>query len=117
MATNNILLFLMLSVGASGLGSLYLHLIKPMQLLSFMQKPLDYFKDKNVFMYKSLGGCKICTIQRFADVIFIAYALLTSLNIWLVLPLYCVFGGLVFYATSLTEKSVNPIVNSQKLEL
>jgi hypothetical protein len=117
MATNNILLFLILSAGASGLGSLYLHLIKPMQLLSFMQKPLDYFKDKNVFMYKSLGGCKICTIQRFADVIFIAYALFTHMNIWLVLPLYCVFGGLVFYATSLTEKSVNPIVNSQKLEL
>ena len=117
METKEILLFIMLAVGASGLGSLYLHLIKPMQLLSFMQRFLDYFKDKNVFMYKSLGGCKICTIQRFADIIFIAYAILTHMNIWLVLPLYCVFGGLVFYATSLTEKSVNPIVNSQKLEL
>lgn len=117
METKFILLFVTLAFSISGLGNLYLHLIKPMQLLSFMQKPLDYFKEKNVYLYKSLGGCKICTIQRFADVAYIVLVCNSNLNVWLILPLYCVFGGLVYYATSLNEKSVNPIMNSQKIDL
>lgn len=111
-----LLTFLVFAFSACGLGKLYLILIRHGQLLSFMQRPLRYLQDRkdpaSIFAYKSIGGCDICTVQRFADVAFFflvytnqgTFHSNTILNILAWFFLYCLFGGMVFYATSLITK-------------
>lgn len=112
-----ILTFFVFALAATGLGNLYLHLIQPLQLLSFMQRPLNWAKTHSVFLFKSIGGCKICTIQRFADLSFV-FLLYVSPVWWAYwFPLYCLFGGAVFFFQSVTGGEVRPIVKSEKIDL
>jgi len=71
-----IIYFFVLALASNGLSKLYLYLIQPNELFSFMQPAIRYFETRSEFIYRSIGGCKICTTQRFAD---IAYILLTLL--------------------------------------
>lgn len=111
-----LLTYIVFAFSACGLGKLYLFLIRQGQLLSFMQKPLKYFENRNEFIYKSIGGCDTCTIQRFADVSFVVLVLLNpirfhhylALTVILWFFIYCLFGGMVFYATALIYKDETP---------
>lgn len=123
-----ILTFFVFAMAANGLGNLYLYLIREGQLFAFMQKPIKYFSGKNgivaKFIHKSIGGCEICTVQRFGDLsfaFFMSYftmpgTLIISILSWF--ALYCLFGGLIFYFTAIASKQSNqPITKSQKIEL
>lgn len=123
-----ILTFFVFAMSANGLGNLYLYLIREGQLFAFMQGPIKYFSGKNgivaKFIHKSIGGCEICTVQRFGDLsfaFFVSYftmpgTLIISILSWF--TLYCLFGGLIFYFTAIaSNKSNQPITKSQKIEL
>lgn len=119
-----ILSFITLAFCSVGLGSLYLYMIRKDELLGFMQKPLEYLKPKKgplaIFLYKSFGGCDVCTIQRFADLIFALLIVLTPLKIhpglWFIF--YCLFGGLIFYINVTMAKKENKVkVTKEKLKL
>lgn len=118
-----LLLYLIFSFSANGLGKLYLFLIRRGQILGFMQKPLRYLQDRKgplgVFIYKSIGGCDTCVIQRFADVAFFVMIYLSpvSLHWFLWLFIYCMFGGMVFYASAVTDRSEPIKKTTQKIEL
>jgi len=90
-----ILLFALFAFASNGLAKLYLYLIRKGQLFSFMQKPIVYLQDKKnplaIFAYKSIGGCEVCTIQRFADVAFIVLIYMAPIHLhWLLWTfLYC----------------------------
>ena len=117
-----ILLFALFAFASNGLAKLYLYLIRKGQLFSFMQKPIVYLQDKinplAIFAYKSIGGCEVCTIQRFADVAFIVLIYMSPIHLhWLLWSfLYCLFGGLSFYATMLTQREQTP-KTTQKINL
>ncbi len=111
-----IISFLIFALAACGLGNLYLYLIQPNQLLSFVENWLSFWKDKNVFIYKSIGGCGVCTIQRFGDLSYILLMIMFKVNVWYILPLYCLYGGLIFFFNGLKSKP-NPIVNSKTIDL
>ena len=117
-----ILLFALFAFASNGLAKLYLYLIRKGQLFSFMQKPIVYLQDKKnhlaIFTYKSIGGCEVCTIQRFADVAFIVLIYMSPIHLhWLLWSfLYCLFGGLSFYATMLTQREQTP-KTTQKINL
>jgi hypothetical protein len=117
-----ILLFALFAFASNGLAKLYLYLIRKGQLFSFMQKPIVYLQDKKnplaIFAYKSIGGCEVCTIQRFADVAFIVLIYMAPIHLhWLLWTfLYCLFGGLSFYATMLTQREQTP-KTTQKINL
>lgn len=108
----SIILLLTFSLFSASLGRLYQYLIQPSQLFGFVSKMLP--KIKNLYIYKSIGGCEICTTQRIADFYFILYICLTDLHWWLYIPLYLGHGGFVFW---LNIKRSSPIVKSQKLEM
>lgn len=124
-----IITFVVFAFAANGLGNLYLMLIRRGQLLSFMQKPINFLGNKtgkiSILIHKSIGGCETCTIQRFADISFFIVTYLNPLRfhsnpfihygIWFVL--YCLFGGLVFYATALLQRNAEPPKTTKKLEL
>ena len=113
-----ILYFAVFAASAVGLGNLYLHLIQPIAPLSFMQKALDWSKPKSEFLYKSIGGCKICTIQRFADLSFIFLMCINRPQWYFIFPLYCLYGGLVFYFQSVGNNGEKVVpVNSKNIEL
>ena len=117
-----ILLFALFAFASNGLAKLYLYLIRKGQLFSFMQKPIVYLQDKKnplaIFTYKSIGGCEVCTIQRFADVAIIVLIYMAPIHLhWLLWSfLYCLFGGLSFYATMLTQREQTP-KTTQKINL
>ena len=122
-----IITFFVFALAANGLGSLYLFLIRPGQLLSFVQKPIKYLSDKKgilaKFLYKSIGGCEICTVQRFGDLtfaFFVSYFTMPGPT-WLVylqwFILYCLFGGLLFYFGSIASKNIQPQTKKQNIEL
>mgnify|MGYP006390172165 FL=1 len=118
-----ILLFALFAFASNGLAKLYLYLIRKGQLFSFMQKPIVYLQDKKnplaIFAYKSIGGCEVCTIQRFADVAFLVLIYMSPILLhWLLWSfLYCLFGGLSFYATMLTQREQTPSKTTQKINL
>lgn len=105
MQVDFILYYIIFAISSNGLASLYLHLIKPTQLLSFIGDYLPKL-EKYKFLYKSLGGCKICTSQRFADLSFIFLLILFPVKIIYILPLYCLYGGANFYFSSLVSKDI-----------
>lgn len=122
-----ILTFFVFAMSANGLGNLYLYLIRDGQLFSFMQKPLIYFSSKkgliSKFIHKSIGGCEICTIQRFGDLsfaFFMSYfsmpgdVIITSIS-WF--ALYCLYGGLIFYFSAIASRQAQPKTTSKKIEL
>ena len=113
-----LLSFVILNVSAVGLAKLYMVLIQPNQLLSFMNRPLLWAQNNSKFIYKSIGGCTICTIQRFLDLSFIMIVLTNNVNYWLIFPLYCLYGGLGFYVASIQqEQKPQPKEIHQKIEL
>lgn len=120
-----IITFVAFAFACNGLGNLYLFLIREGQLFSFMQKALKHFEKKNVFIYKSIGGCETCTIQRFADIAFIVLILLNPIrffqngvgNFLTWFFIYCLFGGLVFYATALVSKNETPKITKSKPQI
>lgn len=123
-----VLLFWTLCIASVGLGKLYAYLIMPGQLMSFMQQVIAEMKHHSEFIYKSIGGCDVCTRQRFTDltyVLLIAIApptlpgLNIVLNFLLYLALYCLYGGLAFYFEAFVTKSPAPIPERKttKIEL
>lgn len=103
-----------LALSVSGLSKLYQYLIHPSEFLGFVNKWIVYFKDKNVFIYKSIGGCSICNTQRFADIFFLIHSCyyINFVTWYSFIIYYVLFGGLVFYLTVITEK--NKIVDQKK---
>ena len=114
MTITDILLLLLFALFSASLGRLYMYLIQPHQLFGFVQKWLLSTKSK--VLYKSIGGCEVCTTQRFAELYFILYIVLTDLNFWLYILLFIGYGSLVFNLGTMKQK-VNPIVKSKPLEL
>ena len=113
-----LLSFIIFNISAVGLAKLYLALIQPNQLLSFMNKPLVWAQNNSKFIFKSIGGCTICTIQRFLDLSFIMIVFANDINYWLVFPLYCLYGGLGYYIASMQQEQVpQPKEIHQKIEL
>ena len=120
-----LLLYIVFSISSTGLAMLYLFMIRKGQLFSFMQVPLNYLSDKKgvlaIFLYKSMGGCEVCTIQRFADVSFIVIILISSIHLHFLLWffIYCLFGGMVFYASQIMNnaKKSEPKKTTQNIEL
>lgn len=125
--TTYILTFLILCAGSVGLGNLYLYLITPGQLFSFMQPVLVSLSKVTTshkgieFLYKSIGGCAVCTRQRFTDLSFIFLCFAFPFNWWFVFPLYAIYGGLAYYLDALnTNKQTNtitPKIKKQNIEL
>jgi hypothetical protein len=117
------LLFAVFSASSVGVGKLYLHLIKPGELFDFMQNILVEFKHENNFLYKSFGGCELCTRQRFTEVSYILLvAICNPFNGWynlFHLALFILFGGLSYFLDSLVPRITDQpqIIKSQKLEL
>lgn len=75
-----------------------------------MQPILVELKSESNLLYKSLGGCDVCTRQRFTDITFLLFlyispSVFTELNIILSvlihLFIYSLFGGLAFYFDAL----------------
>jgi len=113
-----LLSFIIFNISAVGLAKLYLALIQPNQLLSFMNKPLVWAQNNSKFIFKSIGGCTICTIQRFLDLSFIMIVFANDINYWLVFPLYCLYGGLGYYIASIQqEQPTQPKEIHQKIDL
>lgn len=127
MSIEFILTFILLAFSVVGVGELYLFAIRDGQFLDFMNRPLAWLNarmEKSVaakFAFKSLGGCRICTIQRFADLTALLLFYLFPEPWYLDLLTYVLFGGMVFYAQSRgQEKGVEwrqPNVHSQPLDL
>ena len=119
-----ILYFFGIAICVVGLSDLYLHLISKGQFLDIMDSVLMKLKnisDKGskwaLFAFKSLGGCKVCTTQRFADLGFILLVLLFTQKWYVWLIAYCLFGGLVFWLASFKNNEVNPIVKSKTIDI
>lgn len=124
--TTYILTFFVLCAGSVGLGNLYLHLIEPGQLLSFVQNILVRLSKSTMnksieFLYKSIGGCAVCTRQRFTDLSFVFLCFALPFNWWFVFPLYAIYGGLAYYLESLNmnkqPNNIAPKIKKQNIEL
>lgn len=103
------LLYLILCLSSVGLGKLYIYLIQPGRVFQFMQYVLVELKSESTILYKSLGGCDVCTRQRFTDLSYVLLLVISPspfsqhhyLTIFLLhLLMYCFYGGLAFYFES-----------------
>lgn len=123
-----ILLYWTLCIASVGLGKLYAFLIQPGKLLAFMQPVIAEMKHHSEFIYKSIGGCDVCTRQRFTDITYVLLIAIAPpilpglnivLNILLYMALYCLYGGLAFYFEAFVTKSPAPIPERKttKIEL
>lgn len=118
-----ILLYVTLGFSSMGLGMLYLYLIRKGQSLDFMQKLLKLLDDHrnplSLFLYKSIGGCEVCTIQRFTDLSFVVLMILTPLKLhftlWFIV--YCLYGGFVFFISNTMVTKTQPKITSEKIDL
>jgi|LakMenEpi03Aug12_release.lakeMendotaPanAssembly.Ray.scaffolds.fasta_scaffold03130_9 hypothetical protein len=129
MSIEFVLTFILLAFAVVGVGELYLFAIREGQFLDFMARPLAWLHARSAqskaaeFAFKSIGGCRVCTIQRFAE--------LATLLLWFLFPepwyydllTYVLFGGMVFYAQSrgqeqgVSWRNPQPEVESSKLDL
>lgn len=119
-----ILIYLILCVASVGTGKLYLWLIHPERLFSFMQPLIQEMKNESTFLYKSIGGCEVCTRQRFTEFSYLLVLFLSNpLHGWynlMHIVLFVFYGGLAFYFDSLTwdkEAQEKPIIKSQTIDL
>ena len=123
-----IIWFTVLCLASVGLGKLYSYMIQPGQILAFMQPVIAEMKHHNQFIYKSIGGCDVCTRQRFTDMsyiflIMIMPPILPDTNQVLLaiiyIFLYCLYGGLAFYFEAFVtqEPQQHPVIKSSKIEL
>lgn len=119
-----ILIYLILCVSSVGTGKLYLWLIHPERLFSFMQPLIHEMKNESTFLYKSIGGCEVCTRQRFTEFSYLLVLFLSNpLHGWynlIHIVLFVFYGGLAFYFDSLTwpkEPKERPIIKSQTIDL
>lgn len=128
MSTEFVLTFMLLAFAVVGVGELYLHIISAGQFLDVMQRPLTWLQARAErsgwakFAYKSLGGCRICTIQRFADFGALLLIYLFPEPWYFDMLTYVLFGGMVFYAQSRGQSQQpmqwrQPHVHSQNLDL
>lgn len=110
--TEFILWYLVFSMSAVGTGKLYMYLIQPNQLFAFMQPVISEAKFINNFLYRSIGGCEICTIQRFNDFAYIVLLSITDsilpdsslvIVITAYIILYIMFAGLSYFMYSLIQ--------------
>ncbi len=107
-----------IAVAIAGLTQLYAVCIQPRQIFDFMQKALVYFKDKNTFLFKRLGGCAVCNLQLFVDltalilirIFYIEYAW------WQMLLMYFLLTGLTFYFYAIAESLKNRPQQERKIE-
>lgn len=89
-----------------------------------MQPLLVEFQREHTLLYKSLGGCDVCTRQRFTEfsyllVLFLANPLSGWWNL-LHIVIFFFYGGLAFYFEALItiqKQEEKPIVKSQKIDL
>jgi hypothetical protein len=123
-----ILLYIILCIASVGTGRLYLYLIRPGNLFDFIQPLLADLKRENTFLFKSLGGCDVCSRQRFTELSYIlllavAPSIFNNYNVFIGIGfhivLFCFYGGLAFYFDSLIHNQAGsgPEIKSQSLEL
>lgn len=127
MSIEFVLTFILLAFSIVGVGELYLHITSPGQFLDIMQRPLTWLHARSSqfklaeFAYKSLGGCRICTIQRFADLGTLLLIYLFPMPWYYNLLTYALFGGMVFYAqsrgSSQSYAGKQPNIHSQNLDI
>ena len=117
MITSDILLFIVFAVAAVGVGNLYLYMIRDGQLLGFMQHVIDEYKA-NQFIYKSIGGCNVCTRQRFVEIVYVVFLFASQMDWfwWSAIIGYILFSGVAFYMDSLTKQSAVD-VKKEKLSI
>jgi len=106
MITSDILLFIVFSVASVGVGNLYLFLIRDGQLLGFMQHVIEEYKA-NQFIYKSIGGCNVCTRQRFVEIVYVVFLFTCECQVywWSAIIGYILFSGVAFYMDMLTKQN------------
>jgi len=120
MGLDYIISLLVLALSVTGLSKLYAYLIHPNNLFGFVQKWLVWLKDRSEFTYRSIGGCNVCTTQRFADIFFILHSLYFSTFVWYwYIVVYILFGGLVFFLSGIFDKKniPTPETITKKIEL
>lgn len=128
MSTEFVLTFMLLAFAVVGVGELYLHITSQGQFFDVMQRPLTWLHARAErsgiakFAYKSLGGCRICTIQRFADLGALLLIFLFPEPWYFDLLTYVLFGGMVFYAQSRGQSQQQvqwrqPNIHSQNLDI
>lgn len=101
-----ILIVLILSAASVGLHHLWYFAKYPGRIFGKVDQWIIQLEDRekksnNPFiwqmLHKSIGSCSICNRQRFVDLLFIGYILLSSLPWWWYIFLYIVFSGLSYY--------------------
>ena len=116
--------FLVINIATVGLADLYLYLIQPNQLLSFIDRLIVKLQNKKhpllIYIHKSIGGCKVCTMQRFLDITYIILLNLCHIHWAWWFPFYCLYGGLGFYfmaALNKQQPKKDRIVKIEKLDI
>jgi hypothetical protein len=119
-----IISYFVLCLASVGTGKLYLWLIRPDNLFGFIQPTLVRLQPSNGFLFKSIGGCDVCTRQRFTELSYILLiCLINPLSGWynvIHFLLFIFYGGLAFYLESLIHYPVaNPMppIQKQKIDL
>lgn len=99
------LFYFVLCIASVGTGRLYLWLIRPNNLFGFIQPLLVELQNESTFLYKSIGGCDVCTRQRFTEFSYLLVLFACNpLHGWynlIHIPLFVFYGGLAFYFESL----------------
>lgn len=106
-----IIYYLVIGFSVYGLHELWMYCIHPEQIFGFVQKWITKYESKKGFhnevIYKSLGGCKYCNRQRFADIGFLFLILNVNPfmgyeNLWH-LFIYGLFSGYVLAINTLID--------------
>ena len=121
--TEFIITYLVMSMAAVGTGKLYMYLIQQGQLFKFMQPIIAECKHINDFLFRSIGGCEVCTIQRFNDLSYIILLSITDdiffeshilISLFGYFILYIFYAGLSFFFYSLV--SIQRSIEKPKIE-
>ena len=91
------LIFLISAISTAGVALLYQYCIQQGQIFDFMQKPLVWLQPRSEFWYKRLGGCAMCNMQLFSDVIYWTLALTITDLAWY----YLIFWWVMFSGCAL----------------
>lgn len=118
----NTLHLVFFSLSSAGLAYLYLRLLQPNQLLHFMSVFLTKVEKKNVFIFKRLGGCALCTHQLFIDLTYFTYILLYPVGrgVFLYIIYYFLYSGISHYFGQIlfgTKEKTEYKVEKEKIKL
>lgn len=92
------LLFLISAICTAGISMLWQYCILPNQIFGRVQTLLVWLEPRSEFWYKRLGGCHVCNLQLFVDIVYWALALIMTSYAWYVLLFwYIMYSGLTFY--------------------